>query len=62
MEKAKKLCEVLTPLSVAVMVIVLFRYVLFIGYVPSASMEPTLKMGRFLGVRIIGLGYYRVLA
>ena len=55
MKKSKKLCQVLIPLFVAVMVIILFRCVLFIGYVPTSSMEPTLKTGSvLLGIRIIG--------
>ena len=55
MKKGKKLCQVLIPLSVTIMVIVLFRCVFFIGYVPTASMEPTLKTDSiFLGIRIVG--------
>lgn len=54
MKKGKKLCQVLIPLFVAVTVIILFRCVLFIGYVPTSSMEPTLKTGSvLLGIRII---------
>ena len=53
MKKSQKLCQVLIPLSVTVMVIVLFRCVFFIGYVPTASMEPTLKTGSLLlGLRL----------
>lgn len=34
---------------------VLFRFVLFLGYVPSASMEPTIPAGSvILGIRIFG--------
>ena len=55
MKKGKKLCQVLIPLFGAVTVIILFRCVLFIGYVPISSMEPTLKTGSvLLGIRIIG--------
>ena len=55
MKKGKKLCQVLIPLFGAVTVIILFRCVLFIGYVPTSSMEPTLKTGSvLLGIRIIG--------
>ena len=55
MKKGKKLCKVLIPLFGAVTVIILFRCVLFIGYVPTSSMEPTLKTGSvLLGIRIIG--------
>lgn len=36
-------------------VVLIFRFILFIGYVPSASMEPTLKAGSFIiGCRIYG--------
>ena len=55
MKKGKKLCQVLIPLFGAVTVIILFRCVLFIGYVPTSSMEPTLKTGSvLLEIRIIG--------
>ena len=54
MKKGKKLCQVLIPLSVAFTVIALFRWMFFIGYVPTSSMEPTLKTGSvLLGIRII---------
>ena len=53
MKKGKKLCQVLIPLSVAFTVIALFRWMFFIGYVPTSSMEPTLKTGSvLLGIRI----------
>lgn len=46
---------VLIPILVAVLLIVLFKIVFLIGYVPSASMEPTLKEGSFiLGLRSYG--------
>ena len=55
MKKGKKLCQVLIPLFGAVTVIIMFRCVLFMGYVPISSMEPTLKTGSVhLGIRIIG--------
>ena len=55
MKKGKKLCQVLIPLFGAVTVIIMFRCVHFIGYVPTSSMEPTLKTGSvLLGIRIIG--------
>lgn len=54
MKKDNKLCQVLIPLSIAITVIVLFRCVLFIGYVSTASMEPTLKTDSlFFGIRIV---------
>ena len=33
----------LIPAFVIIMILVLFRTVLFLGYVPSESMEPTLE-------------------
>ena len=55
MKKGTKLCQVLIPLFGAATVIILCRCVLFIGYVPISSMEPTLKTGSvLLGIRIIG--------
>jgi len=55
MKKGKKICQVLIPLSAAVTIIVLFRCVFLLGYVPTASMEPALKTdSMFLGIRIVG--------
>ena len=43
------------PVIVTISMILLFRTVLFIGYVPTASMEPTLKAGSYiLGTRFTG--------
>ena len=43
----------LLPATLCLAVWVLFRYVLFLGYVPSASMEPTIPAGSvILGSRI----------
>ncbi len=40
------------PICVAVLILILFKTVFFIGYVPTESMEPTLKKGSIiLGVR-----------
>ena len=36
------------PVVVVISVFVLFRFVLMIGYVPSGSMEPTLKTGSLI--------------
>lgn len=42
------------PFFVFALVMLLFRFVFLIGYVPSASMEPTLKENSYiLGVRIV---------
>jgi len=43
----------LIPVFFAFMVFLLFRFVFIIGYVPSESMEPTLKTDSYIfGVRI----------
>jgi len=43
------------PLSCGLFVILIFQYVLLIGYVPSGSMEPTIPKGSYvLGLRILG--------
>ena len=45
----------LLPATLCLAVWVLFRFVLFLGYVPSASMEPTIPAGSvILGSRIFG--------
>ena len=49
----KKYIWLLIPVFVATMVIVLMKTVFFIGYVPTGSMEPTLKKGSIIfGTRI----------
>ncbi len=51
--KKAKVCIV--PILITAMMIVLFRTVFFLGYVPSESMEPTLNSGTLiLGMRIHG--------
>ena len=43
------------PILLTLLSLFVFRMVLFIGYVPSASMEPTLQAGSFIiGSRFIG--------
>ena len=45
----------LLPISVAVIILVLFRTVFLLGYVPTESMEPTLEKGSFImGTRSYG--------
>lgn len=49
----KRLKWLILPVIVFALTFCLFRFVLIIGYVPSASMEPTLKEKSYiLGVRI----------
>jgi len=46
---------ILLPIITAVAILLLFRFVFLIGYVPSESMEPTLKKESFiLGTRLYG--------
>lgn len=47
--------KIIVPALVLVGTFLLFRFVLFIGYVPTESMEPTLKKGSMIvGNRIFG--------
>ena len=49
----KKYIWLLIPVFVAAMVVVLMKTVFFIAYVPTSSMEPTLKKGSLVfGTRI----------
>ena len=49
----KKLKEPLTPIVCTVAALIILRTLFLIGYVPSASMEPTLKQGSIIiGCRI----------
>lgn len=45
----------LIPVFFVISIILLFKFVFFIGYVPSASMEPTLKTDSLIfGTRVYG--------
>ena len=45
----------LIPLLSFILVLVLFKYVIYIGYVPTNSMEPTIMAGdKIFGSRILG--------
>lgn len=51
----KRFLPILIPLLCAMLVLLLFRYFFYLGFVPSASMEPTIHQGSLiLGVRIFG--------
>ena len=51
----KKLLPILILVFCAVLVLVLFRFVFYLGYVPTASMEPTIHQGSLiLGLRQFG--------
>lgn len=48
----KKAVPFLIPLITVIFAVILFRFVLIIGYVPSESMEPTIQKNSYiLGVR-----------
>lgn len=45
----------LIPLLSLAVVLILFRYVFYIGYVPTNSMEPTIMAGdKIFGIRMLG--------
>lgn len=45
----------LIPVFFVISIVLLFKFVFFIGYVPSASMEPTLKTDSLIfGTRVYG--------
>lgn len=45
----------LIPTFFVILIFILARFVIFIGYVPSASMEPTIKKDSLIvGMRILG--------
>lgn len=51
----RKLLKWIVPILVLATILMLFRFVLFIGYVPTESMEPTIHKGSYiLGCRIFG--------
>ena len=52
--RSRKLLPFLIPLLCALMVLVLFRFVFYLGFVPSTSMEPTIHQGSL----IIGFRLY----
>ena len=53
--RIKRLLPILIPVFCAILVLVLFRFVFYLGYVPTASMEPTIRQGSLiLGLRQFG--------
>ena len=51
--KRKRSWGWLIPVLASVLILVLFRLVLLIGYVPTESMEPTIEKGSYIvGIRI----------
>ena len=55
MRRIKRLLPILIPVLCAILVVLLFRTVFFLGYVPTSSMEPTIPKGSLiLGLRQYG--------
>ena len=55
MRRMKPRLPILIPLLCALLVLLLFRFVFYLGFVPSASMEPTIPKGSMvLGARLYG--------
>ena len=51
----KKIRPFIIPIIVTLIVVLLFHYIFMFGYVPTASMEPTLETGSLiLGLRLFG--------
>lgn len=49
MKKIKNAVKLsLLPMTVTLVILILFRFVFLLGYVPTASMEPTLKTGSLI--------------
>ena len=49
----KKIRPFIIPIIVTMIVVLLFHYIFMLGYVPTSSMEPTLKTGSvILGLRL----------
>ena len=55
MKRKKFVRKAWMPFSYCLLVLLLFRFVFFLGYVPSASMEPTIPKNSFIiGIRLHG--------
>lgn len=51
----KKSLSILIPILSLIIALIILKFIFIIGYVPSESMEPTLKQGSFiLGNRLYG--------
>lgn len=51
----KKAWSWLIPLGITAVTVIILRFVLLFGYVPTESMEPTLEKGSYIvGIRIYG--------
>ena len=56
MKKTKNAVRLsLLPMTITLLILILFRFVFLLGYIPTASMEPALETGSLLlGVRVWG--------
>ena len=55
MRRSRRLLPILIPLLCALVVLILFRFVFYLGFVPSTSMEPTIHQGSLIiGFRLYG--------
>ncbi len=55
MKSLKKVRWMLIPIMLSILLMILMKTVFFLGYVPTESMEPTLKKDSFiLGTRLYG--------
>ena len=53
--RSKRLLPILIPLLCAILVLLLFRFVFYLGFVPSTSMEPTIRQDSLIiGFRLYG--------
>lgn len=53
--RSRRLLPILIPLLCALVVLALFRFVFYLGFVPSTSMEPTIHQGSLIiGFRLYG--------
>ena len=53
--RSRRLLPILIPLLCALVVLTLFRFVFYLGFVPSTSMEPTIRQSSLIiGFRLYG--------
>ena len=54
-QKKKRVSRGIIPIVLTLFALVVFKTILFIGYVPTSSMEPTLDAGSYIvGSRVVG--------
>ncbi len=53
--RSRRLLPILIPLLCALVILALFRFAFYLGFVPSTSMEPTIRQGSLIiGFRLYG--------